>query len=532
MEKFLDFIDTLIAYILYGNEDKLIKHKSLRNMRKELSSENSKFIGRQGKKVTSLFAAKVLQLYRNIDVLREIIPLDQKEREEILSDERMRDFLILRRLPEEGRGEHLDFSYEVLSEEVNTSNEDTEELWKKWNNNFSKFKENFKRENFFGFNEGLAQLERFSSLMEFDFTSFLAHFDPSFSGDTPAVSPGFSDVSANQVLQDLLDLYYIVGGLEISAALRTNLEYLLEFFNRYSETNARILRESVDQIEILLENSLGEQVLRTMICLIEFEPYEEPKRMALKRDYLTEFLEKREERFMHNKELLQRDLLDKKLKLHIDTVFEGEPLEETTPYDEENEKAFVEMGFPCFFQRKPLRLLKSYYTRRFNKGFYGSLKKVAAEGYFENRQFKESFTDTLFKVEGELAEIEQFLHSLSGKGSMSMEDALKILRKETISETEAVTLKRFVKDVNARARKVVEASAKNLNNLLYAVGRIVGDYRSKNPRFVSNLRVIAGERSAEVMRKIEDGNSVLTTFVEVLRSYTVVKENEEDKSSV
>ncbi|MFO7849416.1 MAG: DUF5312 family protein [Spirochaetia bacterium] len=404
-------------------------------------------------------------------------------------------------------------------------------MWKRWDNEFSKFKENFNREHFFGFNEGLGQLERFASLMEFDFTSFLENFDPAFSGETPAVSPGFSDVSANQVLQDLLDLYYILGGLEITSALRTNLEFILEYYKKYTETNEKILRESLDQIEILLESSLSEQVLRTMICLIEFEPYEEPKRMSPKRDYLRGFIEKREDRFIHNKDLLHRDLLDKKLKLHIDTVFEGEPLEETPPYDEESERAFVEKGFPCFFQRKPLRLLKSYYTRRFNKGFYGSLKKVAAEGYFENREFKERFSDILFKVEGGLTEIEQFLQSLSGKGTMSMEDALKILRKETINETEAASIKRFVKDINGKARRVVEGSAKNLNNLLYAVGRITEDYRSKNPRFVSNLRVIAGERSADVMRKIEEGNSVLTTFVEVLRSYAVIHEEEDEKSS-
>ncbi|MFO7848529.1 MAG: hypothetical protein R6V67_01095 [Spirochaetia bacterium] len=151
MEKFLDFIDTLIAYILYGNEDKLIKYKSLRNMRKELGPENSKFIDKQGKKVSSYFPAKVLQLWRNIEILRDLIPIHQKEREEVLADEKLRDFLVLRRLPEDTRDEHLNFSYEVLSEEITASGEDTEEMWKRWDNEFSKFKENFNREHFFGF---------------------------------------------------------------------------------------------------------------------------------------------------------------------------------------------------------------------------------------------------------------------------------------------------------------------------------------------------------------------------------------------
>ena len=528
MEKLLELLDTLIAYLLYGGEEELLKHKSLRSMRRDLGPENAKFIDKRGRKISSKFASKVLQLYRVVDTLRELVPIHSKEHEELLSDEKLRDFLILRRLPEEGRSEHLNFSYEVLSERISQSKREESVLWREINREFGEFKERFKDAKFFGFDEGLAQLERFSSLMEFDFASFIAHFDPSFSGEGVPVSPDLSSISAKQVYQDILDLYYIMGSLEISSALRTNLEYLLEYYKKSSETNMQILRESLDQIELLVEDNLSETVLRTIICFIEFDPYTEPKTMDAKRSYLEHFLRNREEQLDQNKERLQQSLLDEKLKLRIDKVFEGEELEESTPYDEEWEKLFLEKGFPGFSQRRPLALLKSYYTRRFSKGLQGSLKKVADEGYFENREFKGNFIDTLSKVEGGTAEIEQFQNSLRGKGTMSIDDAVKVLKKESITETDAAAVKRFIRDTNGRARRIVEESAKNLSRLSQLVEVIHNDYRAKNPRYVSNLRVIAGERSGEVVKKIEDGNSVLSIFVEVLKNYAVIRTEHEE----
>ena len=530
MDKLLELLDTLIAYLLYGSEEELLKHKSLRSMRRDLGPENAKFIDKRGKKCSPKFASKVLQLYRNIETLRELVPIHRKEHEELLTDEKLRDFLILKRLPEEARSEHLDFSYEVLAERVSQSTKEEGMFWREINKEFGKFKERFKDAKFFGFDEGLAQLERLSSLMEFDFASFLAHFDPTFSVEAVPVSPSFSSVSANQVYQDILDLYYVMGSLEINSALRINLEFLLEYYKKYSETNMQILRESLDHLELLLEDSLSETVLRTILCFIEFDPYAEPKTMDGKKNYLEDFLAKREEQLDHNKERLQQSLLDERLKLRIDKVFEGEELEEAAPYDEGRERLLLDKGFPGFSQRRPLALLKSYYTRRFAKGFQGSLRKVADEGYFENREFKRNYNDTLSKVEGGVAEIEQFQNSLQGKGSMSIDDALKVLKKETITETDAAAVKRFIRDTNGRARRIVEENSKNLNRLYQMVELIHNDYRAKNPRYVSNLRVIAGERSGEVMKKIGDGNNLLSIFVEVLKNYAVIRsEKEENK---
>jgi len=528
MDKLLEIIDTLIAYILYGSEEELIKHKSLRTMRRELGQENSRFIDKRGKRVSSQFASKILQLYRNVETLRELVPIHKKEREELLSDEKLRDYLIVRRLPEEQRSDHLKFSYEVLRQRLSEFSEPEEDFWKRLDKEFAHYRERFRDAKFFGFDEGLSHLERFSSLMEYDFASLLAIFDPSFSGSSVAVSPSFSAVPSDQVYQELLDLYYIVADMEISAALRTNLEYLLEYYNKYSETNINILRESIDHVELLFENHLGEPVLRTIIACIDFDPYMEPKKMEVKSRHIETFLKKWEDRLAQNRERMQQSLLDEKLKLRIDKVFEGEPLEQLSPYDEEKESLFVEKGFPGFSQRRPLSLLKTYYLRRFNKGFYGSLKKISDEGYFENREFKESFRDFLDKTEAGMAEIEQFQSSLQGKGGMSMDDAVKILGKESFTDTDVAALRRFVRDTNGRARRIVEGNSKNLSRLLYAVDRITTDYRAKNPRFVSNLRTIAGERSAEVMKKIEEGYAILTTFLEVLKNYAVIREDEQE----
>lgn len=532
MDKFLDLIDTLIAYILYGSNDDLIKHKSLRSMRRELGAENQKFICKRGKKVYPKFASKIFELYRLVETLRDLLPLHKEHREYYLDDERIRDFLILRRLPKESRKAHLEFSYDVLYEQYsNFEGGNYNNFWIQMDKDFAEFKSKFKDEKYFGFDEGLNQLERFAELLRFDFVSFFRNFDSSFSQSGSGDAPNFSTVPSAQVQQDILDLYFILGNFEVSSSLRTDTEYLLEYYDRFSDSNVDLLQESLDNLELLMENDLNKKALHTVICHIEFDPYYEPKTMTGGRKFLGNFLRKWEEQYEQNKELLQQYILDEKLKQKIEKVFEEVSIIEPSPYDKEKEELFTGRGFHHFSQLQPLRLLKTYYTRIFTKGFFGSLKKIAQEGYFENREFKEYYSDLLERVEGYMEEVELFESSLGGKGTMTMEDALQIVRKDTIGENEASTIKRFIQDTNARARRVVEENAKILNKLHAAVGRITSDYRTKNPRFVSNLRVIAGEKSDNMMRKIEEGHSLLGDLVSILKNYVVIQEASEEKSS-
>ncbi len=407
---------------------------------------------------------------------------------------------------------------------------DEEGTWKALDKSFAKFKEHFKEANFLGFNDGLSQLERFASLLDFDFESCLGQFDTSQTGIGISPDPSFSAVASDQIKKELLDLFYVIGKLEITGNLRTNVEYLLEYNRKNSDQNSKLLRENLDSLVLLMENELNAEILKSMLRIIDFDPYLEPKCMEGGQNYIRVFLAKLDERYMLSKERLQRNLLDEKLKLKIDKVFEGEALDSTGPYDEERENLLVEKGFPVFSYRQALRILKTYLNRRFTKGFYGSLKKVAQEGYFENREFKSRYLDTLQRVEGCQVAIEKFEKSLSGRNSVTMEDVLKILRKPSISDSEALTVKRFVKDANHRARQVVEENTRYLNELLNSVGSIMEDYRAKNPRFVGNLRTIAGERSDDVMRKIEEGNTALTHLVEIMKNYAVIRKEKEDSN--
>jgi hypothetical protein len=530
MDALLELIDTLIAYLLYGSKEELIKHKRLRTMRREMGFEQAKYVDKRGRRVNPRFASKLLQLYRVVESLNDLLSIKREASEELLADERLRDFLVLRRLPEESREDHLRFGYAQMQEKSGELAGDEEKTWKALEKDFKSFKERFKEANFLGFNEGMRQVERFASLLDFDFESCLGQFDAAQVGIGISANPTFSAIAADQVKKELLDLYFVMGKLEISSQLRTNLEYLLEFNRKESEQNRKILRENLDALALIMETELTAGILKTMLCILDFDPYLEPKCMEGGQNYLRAFLTKLDERFALNKERLQRNLLDEKLKLKIDKVFEGEALASTSPYDQEREKLLVEKGFPVFSYRQALRILKTYFTRSFTKGFYGSLKKVAQEGYFENRDFKTRYLDTLQRVEGCGEAVEGFLKSLSGRNSITMEDVVKILRKTSISDSERLTVKRFVKEANHRARQVVEENTRYLNDLLNSVGSIMEDYRAKNPRFVSNLRVIAGERSDDVMRKIEEGSTVLLHLVEIMKNYAVIRKEKKESN--
>jgi hypothetical protein len=96
-----------------------------------------------------------------------------------------------------------------------------------------------------------------------------------------------------------------------------------------------------------------------------------------------------------------------------------------------------------------------------------------------------------------------------------------------IKGREAQTIQRFVEEANAQAKKLVEKSTNIIYALYREVETVLADYKSNNPKHVSNIRVIGGERNSDMMQKIKSGRAELGELLDVLRKYAVIYKEEQ-----
>ena len=524
MEKLLEILDNLIAYLLYGGEEELHRHKQLRKIWKDLRDRQLRYIDKKGKRISNSFPSRILQLYRLLQTFDELLALD-KSRDELLEDERLLSFLVDHRLDESSGIDRSTFTYDRMRERIAPLEEQDQE-WKKIEKELEKLLGQFQSERFFGFNESCFGLEQFYALLRYDHASLLGQFTASSVQPSQEVPASFAPVSADQVEQELLDLYYIIGNFAFGPNVRAMVEDLLRYCRKDSESNIQVLRETMDQLELLLENELAPHTLKKLLQIIRQDPYFEPKFMKPERDYIGEYSTSLRERFGYNRDRLRRELLHERVEQKVEKIFGEQELLSPGGYNRENDQYLAERGFPCFSYLHPLEIIKSYAQWKLNKGFLGSVKKVNEDGYFEDRNFRIHLEDAVKRSEEITHDLEQFEQFIHGRGSLSIEDVQKMMERGKLKGREAQTVHRFVEEANGQAKKLVE----KVTNILYALYRevetVLADFKSNSPKHVTNVRVIGGDRNAELMDKIKAGHAELGELLDVLSKYAVIYKEE------
>jgi hypothetical protein len=524
MEKLLELIDNLLAYIMYGGEEELHKHKQLRKIWKDLRGKQLRYVDKKGRKLHTQLPARLLQLYRIVQTIQDLLPADSA-RSELLEDQQLLAYLINSRMPTSGNVDRSTFTYSRLRERIAPLENQARE-WSTVEKELNSFLEQFNSEQFFGFNHSCFGLELLYSLISFDFESLLGQFTGSNGSQPMGLQPSFSMTPSEQVEKELLDLYFILAGLEVSPSLRTLAEEVLRYYRSDSESNIRVMRESLDQLELLLSNDLSEPVFRGLLQLIRQDPYYEPERMKSESDYLGEYAVALRERFNHNRERLQRELLHEQVAQKVQHMFGEDELLAPGGYNRRNDQLLADRNFSCFTHLHPLEIIKSYVHWKLKKGFLGSLKKIGEDGYFEDRNFRLHYEDAVKRAEGMIQDIDQFEQLIHGQGGLSVEDVLKMLERESLKAREAQTVQRFVEEANAQAKKLTEKATNILFALYKEVETVLTDFRSNNPKHVSNVRVIGGEKNSDIMTKIKDGHAELGELLDILRNYAVIYKEE------
>ena len=531
MDKLLEFFETIILYVLYPKAEVRARQYELRKTWRELRYLKLGYTDIHGKKVFSSYASKLYALYKLIATVRTILQLPAR-RQELLQEADLLEYLVLQQLESQTRRQLNGFSYEALLERI-THAADRKAAWKAVEREWVEFSRQISELKNRKTTAELFQIELFYGLLEFDYYSLLKVFDPAFVKDQPQQVPKFNDVSAVLVDQYLCDFYYLIAHFKVTPNTRTMLAHLYGYYQEEDAEQTAALRESVDYIELLFENELSESTLRSLLQIIHQDPEFLPDAARCGNDYIDEVYTRLGKRFACSRERVNRDMADARMQPAVAQLMEGYPLEELYGYTRANEEAFHQMGLSGFLYTLPLGGLKSYYKSIFSKGIVGSLRKVHEDGFFESSDFQCGLGESIRRFTDIINRIDLFEAQLYKQNGVTLDQVIEMARISGNSVQNYQIIEKYVEDMNRGAVALLQYSGKAAEGLHRQLGAVIGDHRSTKPKFISNIRVIGGDRNRDIIMRLQKAYQDLEALLKILRAYTVIDDikSQEQKSA-
>ena len=84
-------------------------------------------------------------------------------------------------------------------------------------------------------------------------------------------------------------------------------------------------------------------------------------------------------------------------------------------------------------------------------------------------------------------------------------------------------LNNIIIGINQRVFTIIEEETNRFNLLLKYYSDVIGDYKNKSPLYISNIKVIGGNKNNEFIKDLLNGYTKMQQFVTIMRNFTVIK---------
>lgn len=530
MAGFFEHLQDIIFALFNRSPEDVEKRRRLRALAEELRKIRPPYYRRSGGQILPAFATSVLNLAIVLRSLREVFARTVDNPDPKLA-QRYKDYLVTARLPEQLQNKYSSFSYSILKPRVFDS-PDPEGEFEKINNEFEQFLRSLTTSEFHGFDSSYTVMIRLVNLSQHNFLPMLRLFDPTLKSLESADPTLLQPVSGEEILQELLDFYFVLAGFEFSESVEKNIGLLLERLSRERSEEAKArLNKVLLRLQKLLLESLEPNTILILLRLIQKDPHFVPQSIQEESSFLEAYKNRLQLNYQRAKERIQQELSELAVAEDLKRLFPQGQAEEIEGYREDIDKALQERDFNSFLHIRPLRILKNYIRRHFTKELKEPLKRLIVEGKFENKIFENMFTDTFYRCEGTESKIIQFEEELQGSGTQSVKKLPKYL--ELLDQGKSVynMVVTVLETIDKESKSLVEEGANCFYNLCVILLEILNDAKLKTPAQVTNIKSLSGVKTQDFLARVSYGYNNLFLFAKIMKNFTTIKQLDMSKGT-
>jgi hypothetical protein len=523
MASFFEYLQELFLTLFSPNPEEAEKRRSLRALHDRLRQMQPPCYRRSGNMLLPALGFSFLQLAYLLAPLAELFA-KTIENEDTRLAERYREFLAVARLPEAQARLLPQFSLEAIRQKALTAASPMKEL-ERIQKEFDQLMSAFSGPEFYSFDLDYTATERLAALARHNFTRLLSLFEPGFDLRQKQRKPQFQPVPGEKALKELLDVYFILAGIELSETVERNLFALLDRLEReHSEAGKERVHTIFGRLQKLVTLELAPEVLLTLIRVLRQDPKFTPETVKEEVAFLHTAQERLSFAFQHDQERVLWEINENAIGGDLKTLFSGAELLEVGGYMQALAQELADRDYQSFHRVKPLRILKSFLYSHFQKELKEPLKKLLIEGSFANRVFENMLTNASYNCEGLLARIERFEEELKS-GQAATDKIRNFLRLHDQGKPVLPLVAKAVETIEQEARKLVDEGSASLYNLSVILDEALQDARQKIPALIINVRSIAGRTNKEYLLNLGSALGELQLFIRIMRNFSEIRQN-------
>jgi hypothetical protein len=458
-----------------------------------------------------------------------LAPLDELFQKTLYSEdarlaERFRQHLAVARLPEAQARRLPEFGLQAMRQRTLASAGPIKEL-DKIDQEFQQLLAAFSAAEFYSFDLDFMAMDRLASLCRHDLGAMFKLFEPGFNPAQKGRKPNFQPIPAKKALKELLDLYFILAGIQLSDGVEANLFALLDRLEHERSGTARErVRTVLARLEKLLERELAPALLVSLIRVIQEDPEANPRAVSEEQASLQAIRAGLAAGFQQDRDRLQREINENTIGSDLRTLFGGaEPLE-VPGYSEALARELSSRNYDSFARVKPLAILKSFILAHFEKSLRDPLKRLLVEGTFAEKVFELNFNNTFYGCEGLYGRLRQLEDALQS-GSLAAEKLAKFLQMHDQGKPVAPLVAKTVETIEQDVRKLVEEGCNSFYNLHVLLGELLEDAKQKAPTLISNVKEVMGRPGKDSLAALAAAQANLQLFIKIMRNFTEIRES-------
>ena len=372
------------------------------------------------------------------------------------------------------------------------------------------------------------KLFAFFDFCSFQFNTFFAYFDPGFNTivNTDSVRDhyNFENVDGMAVLQEILDLDYLIRNISVDEQLVDGILFLNSVLPQDKQVDEVYIKRNLKNFFSKLENSLGKDTLKNIAKLIKKDPKFEDKTKAPR---VFSEIEEYKARFTANFSADTKKILKLRQDVQMSSLISGlfgdiEILKLDVYNEDLNSKIQALTGLSLDWI-KPLEIVKTYTKNFFQPSIEPFLRELLVEGLFEDKKMKSDFAANYYYCSAVADKIDELEKVMYGKNESSIELIRGYLTRIEAGGDFERPLSKIIDEINLRAKKFLEDSGRHYLDLLKFCKLIIKDTYRPVPESVHNITsMINSTKNKDRFAVFANGMENFEKMIELLKKYVVI----------
>lgn len=368
------------------------------------------------------------------------------------------------------------------------------------------------------------KIKQLNDICKYSYVTALRLFDSNFS-PIANYSPSFSYLSADLLETSLMDLYYVLAGMDITVSLNKAVLALAQLKNggELSPQAANSLTGNLKKIQNICKNIFTKTTLINLIRIAKKDPDFTPGQASYQTNQRQQYADYLENRFHVDESRLKNELQDEKIISQVHALFGDKQLLYLSGYGQGlNDQ--LKQSTPCSFSYVlPVQVLKTFITDFYENGARILLNDIVIEGFFNNPVYKSEFSAIVFACNEAVDRIAEF-EQLFTRGGEFDEAIIVSLIHDSHKEASLVSqLKATVDKANKRAKDLLQTEANNIFALSKKITDIILESKKPSSDVITNLKMLMiSSRNRASAEQVEKQEGLLKIFLEIMKNYVII----------